>query len=134
MADQFEIKLRQGETYRKSFQTGQGHQESDGTWVIDEPDIFTDCHARMQIRAAYGTPVIIELTDVEDPDVGSITLSDGLVELWITDEATDGMVTSAGKVITSAKYDIEIYYPSGDTVRWMQGPVSCEENITRDTP
>src|SRR6185503_10325934 len=66
MADQFEIKLRQGETYRKSFQTGQGHQESDGTWVIDEPDIFTDCHARMQIRAAYGTPVIIELTDVED--------------------------------------------------------------------
>jgi len=136
MADEFEIKLRQGETYRKSFQSGLGHLDETLTppeWVIDVPDDFTGAHARMQIRQAYGTPVIIELTDVPDPAVGAITLSPGLVDLWITDEATDGM-TSNGKVITAAKYDLEIYWPSGDTTRWMQGPVSCSENITRDVP
>lgn len=136
MADEFEIKLRQGETYRKSFQSGQGHLDettTPPTWVIDQPDDFTGAHARMQIRKAYGTPVIIELTDVEDPSVGSITLEEGLVTLWITDEATDGMIDNE-KVITAAKYDLEIYWPSGDTTRWMQGPVSCTENITRDVP
>lgn len=137
MADEFEIKLKQGETYRKSFQSGQGHLDETVTppvWVIDVPDDFTGAHARMQIRKAYGTPVLIELTDVPDPAVGSIDLALGLVSLWITDEATDGMVDPGDKVITTAKYDVEIYWASGDTTRWMQGPVSCTENITRDVP
>lgn len=130
----YDLELGQGSTYRDELQIGIGHlDEATGEWVIDVPDDFTGCAGRMQIRKKYGSPVLLEVTTVPSA-LGSITLGGNTVALWLSDEGTDGLVDAeTGKVVTTARYDLEVEYPSGDVDRVLEGQVTVSPNITRDS-
>lgn len=110
---------------------------------IDEPDDFTGCSARMQVRKKYplldgSVPVLMEAT-TED---GGIVLGDatGTVAISFTDEQTDALQDDLGKAIVAGKWDLEIIYPSGDpdvaddVVRLCEGTWTNDPNVTRDLP
>jgi hypothetical protein len=138
MAAEYPIALEQGATYRDSFTYGVAQLDASGSPVLDANGApvlaraydLTGCKARMQIRQDYGKPVLVQIT-TED---GGITLGgeSGLVELFISDEKTDLMALPNGKPVTAARYDLELEWPSGDVVRVLQGPVTCDPNVTRE--
>ena len=128
----FDLNVKQGGTYRRTFQSGQGHLDTTVTpnvWVIDTPDDFTGATARMQIRKKHGDPVLLEVTDVATVD-GQITLGAGTIEIWLSDEGTQKLQDSAGKTITKAQYDLKVTYASGDSDYPLAGAVNVEPNIT----
>lgn len=122
------LNLRQGETLRWSPYLRQPGIGSDPGPVLD----LTGCTARAQFREKYGRPVLVELTT----ENGGLTIGPepGRIHIWISDEQTDvlGATASPLKPRTSAQWDLEIEYPSGDVRRLMQGDVTINPNITRE--
>lgn len=117
VAGVYDIYIEQGATYDLIV-----------TWNddLDEPYDLTDCVARMQIRQAYGTPILVSITTTSTSS-GLITLGGvlGTITIKITDTATD---TLTG---TSALYDLEVQFDNDDVKRVLQGAVTISPNITR---
>lgn len=85
---------------------------------------LTGCIARMHIRNRLSSPDIILALTTEN---GRITLGGtaGTIALYISDEDT------ALLDFSNAVYDIELEYPNGDVVRFMQGAVLLSKEVTR---
>jgi hypothetical protein len=124
-AGSFTLALEQGATYRRTFTWGTaGTPDVDGNPTLGTPHDLTGCTARMQIRQAYGKPVLLEATTENDGIVlGGV---DGTIELALSDTMTDAVALRS-----PGRYDLEVMYPSGDVVRVLEGPVTVDLNITR---
>lgn len=130
-AANYDLLIEQGATFRFKMYYGHKQYDSNGVLIVDAsgnavmaPYDITGCHARLQIRQNRQSPVLVSATTTN----GGIVIpngTDGLMLICLTDEATDNLV------ITRAKYDMEISYPSGDVVRILQGKVSISPNITQ---
>ena len=111
------LKIDQGATFRKSV-----------TWKTGTPATpvdLTGCTARMHVRSDIKSPtVLLDLTTVN----GGITLGGaaGTVELMLTDEQT------AAITWTTAVYDLEIEFATGDVRRLLYGSVSVSPEVTRE--
>ena len=99
------------------------------TWV---PIDISNASFQMQIRAAYGEHVILELTSDEG---GGITITDGAAgqfTIFMSDEQTDTFTPDFGKKL---KYDLEVEsvdFAVNPRRRLFQGAVYVDSNITRD--
>ena len=116
-AGKLKLLIEQGATFRKTL-----------TWKAGTPAVpvdLTGCTARMQFRAeiAATTPLITLTTEN-----GGITLGGalGTIELVITATAT------AAITWTTAVYDLEVVFASGDVWRLVYGPVTVSLEVTRD--
>lgn len=131
MAGVLDLPIDQGETFRWAFVFATRPEVEGDPWV---PVDLTGCTARMQVREKYGSEVLASVT-TED---GGITLggADGRVEVFLTDVQTDelGVKEGSTRPRTAASYDIELIFPSGDVKRLIQGAITIDPNITRDTP
>lgn len=126
-AGQYALALEQGATFRRTFTWGTaGTPDIDGNPTMGTPYDLTGCTARMQIRQAFGKPVLLSATT----ENGAIILHgvDGVIELDLSDTLTDAV-----DLRTNGRYDLEVIFPSGDVVRVLEGPVAVDLNITRDT-
>lgn len=122
-----DLNLEQGATRR--FRVQYAHRDAEGNPV---PYDLTGCTARMQLRPRYGGVVLVELTTTPT-EQGSIELQpNGWIAVWISDEATDGLVREDGKPYRSVVWDLEVEWPSGDVSRVLQGTAAVDANITRD--
>jgi hypothetical protein len=126
------ITLEQGATFRLSFIYGtRGPDDVDGNPTMGTPYDLTGCTARMQIRQRYGSPVLIDLEDVLTSAEAGIMLGGvtGEISIHISDEQTEPLTIKKGK------YDLKIFYPSGDEKRVLQGDVTVSKATTlEDTP
>lgn len=129
MATTVNFNLDQGQTFHWSFIWATAGATSTDPPV---PYVVTGCTARMQVRAKYGTDVLVELTT----ENAGITLGPaaGQVQLLLTDEQTDMLGSSEDslKPRKIVKYDLEIVFPSGDVTRVIQGEITFDPNITRE--
>lgn len=84
---------------------------------------LTDCTARMQIRRTISQPVILAATT----ENGKIEINgpDGQITVKLTDEDTDTLR------LRSARYDLEVEFPSGDVYRLLEGRIQISLNVTR---
>jgi hypothetical protein len=140
MTANVQLDFQMGATWRWEFVSGTLVMDGDvpaQPLTIDQPDDFTGCTARMQVRKTYplddgSIPVLMEAT-TED---GGITLgtTDGTVAIVFTDTKTDLLQDDTGKAIVKGKYDLEVVYPSGDVVRLVEGIWTNDPNVTRDLP
>jgi hypothetical protein len=126
-AANFDIYVEQGATWRLSLVYGRkdGTLDSQGNPNVVPYDL-TGCIARMQIRQRRGSEVLISTTTLNGGIVFDTDLTSGKMRISISDEATDSLT------MRSAKYDLELEYPSGDVVRLLQGNVTISGNITQD--
>lgn len=131
MATTVNFNLDQGQTFRWSFIWATAGATPEAPVI---PYVVTGCTARMQVRAKYGTEVLLELT-TEDAGI-TLGPADGQVQLFITDEQTDALGSSEDplKPRKIVKYDLEIVFPSGDVMRVIQGEITFDPNITREVP
>ena len=110
------LKIDQGATFRKS-----------ATWKTGTPATpvdLTNCTARMHVRAKITDTVpLLTLTTANS----GITLGGvaGTVEIYLSDEQTTAITW------TSAVYDLEIEFGTGDVRRLMAGSVSVSPEVTR---
>jgi len=85
---------------------------------------LTGCTAKLQVRESVDSDtVIIELSTVNnriiiDPELGKI-------DLFISDEDTT-ILEGFGGV-----YDLEVYFPTGDTTRLIEGRMTFKPEVTR---
>jgi hypothetical protein len=129
-----DLYIEQGATYEFDFVWADNVVSTDGTKTMVAKDI-TSCTARMQIRAGYCRPVILEATT----ENGRITLGGPTGAVAITLSAT--LTTYAPVYISTeghervhrrARYDLEVQWPDGRVDRVLQGKVVFSPNITRD--
>jgi hypothetical protein len=133
MADLY---LKQGATANLAFAWGTSETVG-GETVLGESYDLTGCQARMQIRKRAGGEVIVEVSS-ED---GEITLTDGgasldpgdedykkLPNIYVTisDEKTDLLATKR------AKWDLKVYFVSGEERRPIEGNIYVSRAITED--
>lgn len=113
--------IEQGATYRLSFIWR--HQNENGT--PGDPIDLEGCIARMQIRKAQKSPIIIAL---DSETIGGITLGaePGRVDIFISDDQTDLLVFKTGF------YDLEIEMPNTEVERVLKGKVAVDPNITQE--
>lgn len=110
------LKIDQGATFRKSV-----------TWKAGTPATpvdLTGCTARMHVRSDIKSPtVLLNLTTAN----GGISLGGiaGTIALYLTDDQTTAIAW------TSAVYDLEIEFASGDVRRLMYGAVTVSPEVTR---
>lgn len=127
------LTIEQGATFRGTWTWTFPLLDGDDEVVVPvepgEPWDFTGCTAKMDVR--------LKLKD-EDPvfsitsEADEITLSDvGVVEVYITADKTNLLGKPNTRVITDAVYDVEVYYPGGDTVRLMEGAITVKPSVTR---
>jgi len=123
----------QGQTYRCAFVWARSNPESTEAAPLPPlPRDITGCTARMQLRAKYGTDVLLELTT----ENGGLVVggADGRIQIIASAEQTDalGVTDDPLKPRRSAKYDLELVWPSGDVTRVIEGDITLSPNITRD--
>ena len=104
-----DLTIVQGATWSKTYRWTQGTSAKDlSTWT-----------AKMQIRAADGT-LIEELTT----ENGGVTLTaSGDISLHLSASETSAM-SSGGA------YDLELYGPNGDVIRFLEGTVTLSPEVT----
>jgi len=110
------LQLVQGEDFHKRF-----------TWKTGTPALpvdLTGCTARMHMRASIDSPTVLLGLSTDD---GTITLGGtaGTVDMDLTN------VVTAAVSWTSAVYDLEIVFPSGQVRRLLKGPVAVDREVTR---
>jgi hypothetical protein len=116
-AAKLKLLIEQGATFRKVL-----------TWKAGTPAVavnLTGCTARMHMRGVITDTVPLITLTTEN---GGITLGGvaGTIELVITATAT------AAITWTTAVYDLEIVFASGDVRRLVYGPVTVTPEVTRD--
>lgn len=120
-----DLDVEQGATFRLGFTwSAIDGLDSAGQPIPGAPYDLTGCTARMQIRQSFGTPVLVSVKDGDGITLGGPT---GTVTVEISDERTDVL-----DGLRSARYDLEVEFPSGDVYRLLQGAVAISPNITRD--
>lgn len=94
--------------------------ELEGEQGAVTPVDLTGCTARAQIRLNHkSTTVAYEMAPVVvDP-------ADGVIDITIPDEATAGML------FTTAVWDLEIAWQTGEVTRLLEGPVAVSPEVTR---
>ena len=136
-----QLDFQMGATWRWEFTSGTLVLDGDDNPVIpltiDQPDDFTGCTARLQVRKNYplddgSIPVLMEAT-TEDAGI-VLGGAAGTVAIVFRDDQTDLLQDDTGKAIRSGKYDMEVVYPSGDVVRLLEGGWTNDPNVTRDLP
>lgn len=128
MAALIELPMEQGATLSFHFiwkyESGTDDQDRPTYTAYD----LDGCSARMQIRANYGTTVLVELDSASG---GGIELErggvKGRVDVTVSADLTD-LIT-----IKKAKADLEILFPSGTVTRVLDINLTNSLNITRDT-
>lgn len=90
-----------GSTFRKSF-----------AWARANSDLST-WTAKLQIRSTYGGTLLLELTETAGITLGA----GGEIDILITAEQTE--------VLADGVYDLELYEPAGDTVRFLEGTLKA---------
>ena len=113
MADLANLVIEQGEDFDASFQ----FLDADDANAYD----FTDCTARMQIRAEPDGDVVLELTTENarlSLDAETCTLSIALTAEETTDLNINGV------------YDVEVVYPDDAVDRVIQGVVITDHEVT----
>jgi hypothetical protein len=138
-----DIWMEQGATFRLGFTYIDDAVDEDGKVILDDvtglpvpgdPRDFTGWSARMQVRQAYGTDVLVDLDDTD------ITLgADGTVLIVAGATKTDNLVYQSGRrvgqPIATGLYDMEVYDPNDPDVvdRLLEGVVHVDDNITRES-
>jgi hypothetical protein len=82
------------------------------------------CTARMQIRQAINSPVLVSLTSESGGLILEAEAVTGQIDLVISAEQSALLETR------KAVYDLELVYPSGDVVRLLQGKITISMNVT----
>jgi hypothetical protein len=120
----YDLFVEQGATFRMSFLYGRktGALDADGNPIVAAYDL-SGALARLQIRQRAGSPVLISATTQN----GGILIDQPTGRITITFHSDATELLSMRR----AKYDLEVQYPSGDTVRVIQGAVSISASITR---
>lgn len=133
-AKTMDLYIEQGATFEMDFTWADTIVAADGSTTMQVKDL-TDCTARMQLRAGYCRPVILEATT----ENGRIVLGgpSGTVNIDLPASVTTYApmyVTSTGRqrVHRRARYDLEVQWPDGRVDRVLQGKVTIAPNITRD--
>ena len=95
------------------------------TWdVSGTPVDLTGCTAAAHIRPKAGSSTLTFSFTTEN---GGITLTDaanGVFQLLMTDEQSKSLGIRKGQ------WDLEIYWPSGETTRLLMGDVTVSPNVT----
>lgn len=134
MATTANLRVLQGQTFRRTFTWS--HADPASTADVPLPPVpydLTGCTAKMQARQKYGTEVLLEFSS----ENGGLVLgtTDGLITIFASAVQTDalGATTDPLKARTRAVYDLEVTFPSGDVLRVIEGVITIEPNITRET-
>ena len=99
-----------------------GRTPAGGELIYQPPVDLSGASARMQIRADFDGPVLLELSTV----TGGLTITGpGTIEREIP--ASD----TASITWTKAVYDLEVEYADGTVHRYFEGPVSVSPEVTR---
>lgn len=126
MAGQLDLAMEQGANLSFYFVWSYQAEEDNGYGQPGyAPHDLTGCTARMQIRAGYGTDVLVEATT---DDYIEIQRDD---ELGRIDIDIPGTITDA-VAIRKAKADLEVVWPSGTITRVLDIAITNTLNITRD--
>jgi hypothetical protein len=123
MAGKFTLHIEAGATLRLMLKStyDTGTLDDDGNPVYTAYDL-TDATITMQIREHTGTAVLAEVST----DDGGVTLGDdNEITIVLTAEQTTSL--------RRGRYDILAEFPSGDTKRLLEGPVSVSPRITEET-
>jgi hypothetical protein len=115
-----DITIEQGATWRLALTW----MQPDGVTAYD----LTGCKARMQVRSAHGTDILIDLTDEAGAD-GQIVLGGALGDIAIR----IAPVASERLNVRKAQYDLVLQLASGDVERLLQGKVAVKPSITEPT-
>lgn len=115
-----DITIEQGATWRLVL----SWMQPDGVTPYD----LTDCKARMQVRSAHGTDILIELDDASTTD-GRIALggATGSIAIRIAPAATERLN------VKKAQYDLVLQLATGDVERLLRGKVTIVPSITEPT-
>lgn len=85
---------------------------------------LTGCSAKMQVRESVDSSVV--LLELSSTNGGiTITGSLGRIDLYLSDENST-LLSGLGGV-----YDLEIYFPSGDVTRLVEGKLAFKPEVTR---
>lgn len=117
----------QGTTFRRRVLYGYSTLPADqvtGPADVDGYYAFTDVTAKMYVRTWDRTTIVQQLTT----ENGGITLGaePGAIDLYVSDEDTD--LWDQKKY----RYDLELEYANGDTVKKFRGTIFNEVTNTRD--
>jgi hypothetical protein len=115
-----DITIEQGATWRLVL----SWMQPDGVTAYD----LTGCQARMQVRSAHGTDVLIDL-DEAGTDDGQISLggATGSIAIRIAPSATEKLN------VKKAQYDLVLQLATGDVERLLRGKVTVVPSITEPT-
>jgi hypothetical protein len=115
-----DITIEQGATWRLALTW----MQPDGVTAYD----LTGCTARMQVRSAHGTDILIDLDSLVGAD-GQIVLggASGGLSISIAPAATERLN------VRKAKYDLVLQLPTGDVDRLLEGKVTISPSITEPT-
>lgn len=117
----YNFTLYQGSTWRRTF-----------TWYQDDgitPVDLTGCTAKMQGRTAGHT----KPSPVGDP-LFELTTEDASLVLGDTDGTTEVIIAddvSSALTFKSCQYDLEVYFPGGETQRLLQGTITMDFEVTK---
>lgn len=123
-AARYDVTIDQGATFFAGFVWSLPGVVGESGVSVGDPVDLSGCSARMQIRAGYGKPVLVEVTT---ETAGEIELGgvNGSIHVTIPAGKTDLLV------VRRAKYDLEVVR-GGQVVRVLAGSVAVNMNITRD--
>lgn len=118
------LEIEQGATFTLGFNWHQAGPVVDGVTTAGDPYDLTGWIARMQIRKAQASPVLLAAST----ENGKIVLggATGRIDIKFSDEDTDSLTTR------SALYDLELENAAGDVWRLLEGSVSISPNITQE--
>lgn len=125
MAGQLALAMDQGATLSYYFVWSYRSGGTDENPVYAPYDL-TGCTARMQIRAGYGTEILVDATTENSCLIIQLDDEPGRVDIHIPADMTDAVD------IKRAKSDLEVVWPSGDVTRVLDIAITNTLNITRD--
>lgn len=86
--------------------------------------VLDGCTAKLQVRESVESEIIIIELNTENGRI-FIDPALGKIELYISDEDTT-VLDGFGGV-----YDLEVYFPNGDTIRLIEGRMTFKPEVTR---
>ncbi len=127
--------IEKGATYRhvlywkdSTYETAvaNGYVGSEQTWNDSTANAINlnGCTAKLQVReSAEASVVLLELSTVNQGIV--ITPTTGKIALYVADDISTILVGTGGV------YDLEIYFPNGETTRLIEGKILFKDEVTR---
>lgn len=114
----YNLKCKKGTTFRKSF----FFYDEDPDTKVRTPLVFDGYTARMQVRVNFPSDNFIVNLTTEN---GGITITDNRVDLYISDETTEGFLAG------NYKYDLELEI-GGEVDCPLYGGFKVADEITRE--